>query len=61
MKDGKKGQLSKLARLEKDKDGNVLKDKDGKGRKVILESRKEVEEEAVGFFSNLFQGFHKRG
>ena len=53
LKDGKKGRLDKLAKLEKDENG--------KPRKVVLEDREEIEKEAVGFFADLFQGFHRRG
>ena len=53
MKEGRRGRLDKLSKL--------VKDENGEDSKIILEDRSEVEEEAVGFFKNLFQGYHRRG
>ncbi|MCP3680390.1 MAG: hypothetical protein GY782_09150, partial [Gammaproteobacteria bacterium] len=52
VKRGKQGRLDKLAK-------EVNKGQKGSPSRILLEDRSQVEDEAVTFFTNLLQGFHK--
>ncbi|MCP3678767.1 MAG: hypothetical protein GY782_00035, partial [Gammaproteobacteria bacterium] len=52
VKRGKQGRLDKLAK-------EVNKGQKGSPSRILLEDRSQVEDEAITFFSNLLQGFHK--
>ena len=52
VKRGKPGRLDKLAK-------EVDRGQNGPPSKILLEDQSQVEEEAVTFFTNLLQGFHK--
>ncbi|MCP3679353.1 MAG: hypothetical protein GY782_03435, partial [Gammaproteobacteria bacterium] len=52
VKRGKQGRLDKLAK-------EVNKGQKGSPSRILLEDRSQVENEAVTFFTNLLQGFHK--
>ena len=52
VKRGKQGRLDKL--YKKVDNGPIAPPS-----KILLEDRSQVESEAVGFFTNLLQGFHK--